>query len=37
MPLDDLTELTPQQRTFAAGMLVVFLLVFTPIPLTLVP
>ncbi len=37
MPLDDITDLTGRQRFLAAAMVVVFLLVFTPIPLTLVP
>ena len=37
MPLDDLTELTRGQRAFAVGMIAIFFLVFTPIPLTLVP
>jgi membrane-associated protease RseP (regulator of RpoE activity) len=36
MPLDDLTELTARQRLLAVGMLVLFFLVFTPIPLTVV-
>ncbi len=36
MPLDDITDLNPRQRIFAVGMLVLFLLVFTPIPLTIV-
>ncbi len=37
MPFDDLTELTFRQRVFAVGMMVVFLLIFTPAPLTIVP
>jgi len=37
MPLDGLTGLTSRQKLFAAAMLLVFALVFTPIPLTLVP
>jgi len=37
MPFDDLTELTRAQRAFAVGMIAIFFLVFTPIPLTLVP
>jgi membrane-associated protease RseP (regulator of RpoE activity) len=37
MPLDDITDLTSRQRILAAAMLVLFLLVFTPIPLTIVP
>jgi membrane-associated protease RseP (regulator of RpoE activity) len=36
MPLDDITELTDRQRLFAVAMLVVFVLVFVPIPLTIV-
>jgi membrane-associated protease RseP (regulator of RpoE activity) len=37
MPLDDITELTGGQRVLAAAMVAVFVLVFVPIPLTLVP
>jgi membrane-associated protease RseP (regulator of RpoE activity) len=37
MPLDDLTELTAVQRAAAAAMLVVFVLVFVPVPMVLVP
>lgn len=37
MPLDDLTELTQGQRVAAAFMLVLFVLVFVPVPLVLVP
>jgi len=37
MPLDAITELRRSQRLLAAAMLIVFLLVFTPIPLTIVP
>ena len=37
MPLDDLTVLTGRQRVFAAAMIVVFLLVFVPRPLVIVP
>lgn len=37
MPLDELTELTRRQRLFAAAMVAVFALVFTPIPLTIMP
>jgi membrane-associated protease RseP (regulator of RpoE activity) len=32
-PLDDVTVLTSRQRTLAVAMLIVFVLVFTPIPL----
>ncbi len=35
-PLDDVTELTDRQKLFAAAMLVVFVLVFVPVPLTIV-
>lgn len=31
-PLDDLTELTGRERLLAVGMLVIFVLVFTPVP-----
>ncbi len=34
MPLDDITGLRPREKALAALMLVVFLLVFTPIPFT---
>lgn len=37
MPLDELTGLTRRQQLFAVVMIVVFVLVFTPIPLTIVP
>jgi len=37
MPLDELTLLTQRERALAVLMLVVFILVFTPIPLTIVP
>lgn len=37
MPLDDVTELTGRQRALAVAMMGIFVLVFTPIPLTLVP
>ncbi len=37
MPLDELTGLTRRQKVFAGVMIAVFVLVFTPIPLTLVP
>lgn len=37
MPLDDLTGLTTGQRLLAVAMLALFVLVFTPIPLTIVP
>jgi membrane-associated protease RseP (regulator of RpoE activity) len=33
-PLDDVTRLTPRQRVFAACMLILFLLLFTPKPLS---
>jgi membrane-associated protease RseP (regulator of RpoE activity) len=36
MPLDDVTELDGRQRFFAAAMLVLFVLVFVPVPLTIV-
>jgi membrane-associated protease RseP (regulator of RpoE activity) len=36
MPLDDVTELTDGQRIVAAAMLMLFLLVFVPVPLTVV-
>lgn len=35
-PLDEVTELTPRQKVFAAAMLVLFLLVFTPVPMAVV-
>jgi len=37
MPLDDLTELTVGQRAVAAAMLVVFVLVFVPVPMVQAP
>jgi membrane-associated protease RseP (regulator of RpoE activity) len=37
MPLDDLTELTTGQRMLGVAMLLLFVLVFTPMPLTIVP
>ncbi len=36
MPLDDLTRLTTGQKVLAAAMLVLFVLVFVPVPLTVV-
>jgi membrane-associated protease RseP (regulator of RpoE activity) len=36
-PLDEITELTHGQRRLALAMVAIFLLVFTPIPLTIVP
>lgn len=36
MPLDDITELTGGQKVLAAAMLVLFVLVFVPVPLTIV-
>jgi membrane-associated protease RseP (regulator of RpoE activity) len=35
-PLDDVTQLTPRQRIFAAAMLILFALTFVPAPLTFV-
>jgi membrane-associated protease RseP (regulator of RpoE activity) len=37
MPLDGITGLKSQERVLAVIMVVVFLLVFTPVPLTMVP
>jgi membrane-associated protease RseP (regulator of RpoE activity) len=37
MPLDDLTELTVGQRVVAAAMFLVFVLVFVPVPMVVVP
>ncbi len=37
MPLDDLTQLTPRQKTLAVLMLVLFVLVFVPVPLKDIP
>jgi len=34
VPLDDITPLTPRQQLLAVGMLVIFVLLFTPVPLT---
>jgi hypothetical protein len=36
-PLDQITELDPRRKRLAAFMLVVFLLVFSPVPLILMP
>ncbi len=36
MPLDEITELTRGQKVFAVAMLVLFVLVFVPVPLTIV-
>ncbi len=35
-PLDDVTSLTPGQRAFAAAMLILFVLLFTPVPMTVI-
>ena len=35
-PLDDLTMLNPRERAFGIAMLVVFVLLFTPLPMTVV-
>ena len=35
-PLDEITELTTPQKVFAAAMLVLFFVVFTPVPLSVV-
>ncbi len=36
MPLDEITELTAGQKVLAVAMLVLFVLVFVPVPLTIV-
>ncbi len=36
-PLDQITELDPRRKWIAAGMLVIFFLVFTPIPMIIMP
>ncbi len=36
-PMDDVTAITPGQKALAAAMLVLFVLVFTPLPLVVVP
>ena len=36
MPLDDITDLSTRQRALAVAMLILFFLVFTPIPLSVV-
>ena len=36
LALDEITELTTAQKIFAAAMLVLFFLVFTPVPLSVV-
>ena len=35
-PLDDLTQLTSRQRVLAMAMILIFFLVFTPIPMRLI-
>jgi len=35
-PLDDVTRLTPRQQVLAIAMIIIFFLVFTPIPLRIV-
>ena len=37
MPLDDITEPTREDKALAAAMLVLFILLFTPVPLQIVP
>ncbi len=37
MPLDELTRLTGREKALAVVMIAIFVLVFTPIPLTIVP
>ena len=36
-PLDDVTQLTPIQRLLAIGMMLLFVLIFVPVPLTVHP
>lgn len=36
-PLDQITQLDPKRKILAAAMLIVFILVFTPIPLVIMP
>ena len=35
-PLDDLTQLTSRQRVLAMAMILIFFLVFTPIPMRVI-
>jgi membrane-associated protease RseP (regulator of RpoE activity) len=34
-PLDDITSLTPSQRLVAIGMMILFVLVYVPVPITI--